>query len=139
MSIGGLNRFTALKGLNRFTRTGMLEAKDQAQVLSKKKKKGLHKNFSGDLPKKKRSSENFQAISTKKRVPKNFSSAPPNFNNSKNTAVLETRTRTSKSVLDDSTSDYKSIYEVVHLHFWRSYVTWFGADAQKLQVTKFNT
>ena len=42
-------------------RTGMLEAKakDQghkAQVLSKKKKKGLHKNFSGDLQKKKRRS-----------------------------------------------------------------------------------
>ena len=40
-------------------RTGMLEAKakDQghkAQVLSKKKKKGLHKNFSGDLQKKKK-------------------------------------------------------------------------------------
>ena len=40
-------------------RTGMLEAKakDQghkAQVLSKNKKKGLHKNFSGDLQKKKK-------------------------------------------------------------------------------------
>ena len=43
------------------------------------KKKGLHKNFSGDLHK-------------KKRFPKNFSSAPQNFNNSKNTAVLEPRT-----------------------------------------------
>ena len=51
----------------------------QAQVLSKKK--GLHKNFSGDLKKKK-----------KKRFPKNFSSAPQNFNNSKNSAVLEPRT-----------------------------------------------
>ena len=51
----------------------------QAQVLSKKKKKkGLHKNFSSDLH--------------KKRFPKNFSSAPQNFNNSKNTAVLEPRT-----------------------------------------------
>ena len=94
-------------------RTGMLEAKakDQghkAQVLSKKKKKGLHKNSSGDLQKKKglhkNSSgdlqkkkkqvftKNFQAISTKKRFPKNFSSAPQNFNNSKNSAVLEPRT-----------------------------------------------
>ena len=51
-------------------RTGMLEAKakDQghkAQVLSKKKKKkGLHKNFSGDLQKKKK----------KKGLHKNFSS-----------------------------------------------------------------
>ena len=52
-------------------RTGMLEAKakDQghkAQVLSKKKKKkGLHKNFSGDLQKKKKK---------KKGLHKNFSS-----------------------------------------------------------------
>ena len=99
-------------------RTGMLEAKakDQghkAQVLSKKKKKGPHKNFSGDLQKKKkkkkkRSSQKFfrrspkkkkkvftkifQAISTKKRFPKNFSSAPQNFNIPKNSAVLEPRT-----------------------------------------------
>ena len=34
----------------------------------------------------------FQAISTKKRFPNNFSSAPQNFNNSKNSAVLEPRT-----------------------------------------------
>ena len=34
----------------------------------------------------------FQAISTKKRFPKNFSTASQNFNNSKNTAVLEPRT-----------------------------------------------
>ena len=73
-----------------FLRTNTLEAKDrnarcqgqrprtQAQVLSKKKKKGLHINFSGDLH--------------KKRLPKNFSGAPQNFNNSKNSAVLEPRT-----------------------------------------------
>ena len=56
-----------------FPRTEPLEAKDrnargqgqgprtQAQVLSKKKKKGLHTNFSGDLQKKKkkRSSQKF--------------------------------------------------------------------------------
>ena len=83
----------------------MLEAKakDQghkAQVLSKKKKKkGLHKNFSGDLKKKKKKKKKkkglhkiFQAISTKKRFPKNFSTAPQNFNFPKNTAVLEPRT-----------------------------------------------
>ena len=64
----------------------------QAQVLSKKKKKkGLHKNFSGDLQKKV-FTKIFQAISTKKRFPKTFSSAPQNFNNSKNSAVLEPRT-----------------------------------------------
>ena len=64
----------------------------QSQVLSKKK--GLHKNFSGDPPpqKKKVFTKIFQAISTKKRFPKNFSSAPQNFNNSKNSAVLEPRT-----------------------------------------------
>ena len=76
----------------------MLEAKakDQghkAQVLSKKKKKkGLHKNFSGDLQKKKVFTKIFQAISTKKRFPKNFSTAPQNFNFPKNSAVLEPRT-----------------------------------------------
>ena len=45
------------------------------QAISKKYKKGLHKSFSGDLH--------------KKRFPKNFSGAPQNFNNSKNTAVGE--------------------------------------------------
>ena len=73
-----------------FPRTDTLEAKDrnargqgqgprtQAQVLSKKKKKVFTKIF--------------QPISTKTRFPKNFSSAPQNFNNSKNSAVLEPRT-----------------------------------------------
>ena len=82
----------------------MLEAKakdqgHEAQVLSKKKKKGLHKNFSGDLQKKKKKKKKkkvftkiFQAISTKKRFPKNFSTAPQNFNFPKNSAVLEPRT-----------------------------------------------
>ena len=63
-------------------RTGMLEAKAKNQghkrKCSPKKKKVFTKIF--------------QAISTKKRFPKNFSSAPQNFNNSKNTAVLEPRT-----------------------------------------------
>ena len=44
-------------------RTGMLEAKAKDQghkrKCSPKKKKGLHKNFSGDLKKKKRSSQKF--------------------------------------------------------------------------------
>ena len=72
-----------------FPRTEPLEAKDrnargqgqgprtQAQVLSKKKKVFT---------------KIFQAISTKKRFLKNFSSNTQNFNNSKNTAVLEPRT-----------------------------------------------
>ena len=71
-----------------FPRTDTLEAKDrnaqgpgqgprtQAQMLSKKKV----------------FTKIFQAISTKKRFPKNFSGAPQNFNYSKNSAVLEPRT-----------------------------------------------
>ena len=50
----------------------------QSQVLSKKKKKVFTKIF--------------QAISTKKRFPNKFSSTSQNFNNSKNSAVLEPRT-----------------------------------------------
>ena len=49
------------------------------QAISKKKKKRVFTKI-------------FQAISTKKPFPKNFSSAPLNFNNSKNSAVLEPRT-----------------------------------------------
>ena len=45
-----------------------------------------------DLQKKKVFTKIFQAISTKKRFSKNFSSAPQNFNKSKNSAVLEPRT-----------------------------------------------
>ena len=60
--------------------------KDQAQVLSKKMLKALTEE------KKKVFTKIFQAISTKKRFPKNVSSAPQNFNNLKNTAVLEPRT-----------------------------------------------
>ena len=80
-------------------RTGMLEAKAKDQGHKRKcspkiKKKGLHKNFSGDLKKKKKKvfKKVFLAISTKKRFLTNFSSAPQNFNNSKNFAVLEPRT-----------------------------------------------
>ena len=63
-----------------------------ASALQKKKKKGFHKNFSGDLQKKKVFTKIFQAISTKTRFPKKFSTAPQNFNNSKTSAVLEPRT-----------------------------------------------
>ena len=44
------------------------------------------------LLKKKFFTKIFQAISRKKRLPKNFSGATQNFNNSKNSAVLEPRT-----------------------------------------------
>ena len=83
----------------------MLEAKakDQghkAQVLSKKKKKKkvFTKIFQAISKKKKKKKKKkglhkiFQAISTKKRFPKNFSTAPQNFNFPKNSAVLEPRT-----------------------------------------------
>ena len=79
--------------------------------------------------KKKVSTKIFQAISTKKRFPKNFSSAPQNFNNSKivlsssrgqvNFHGLEAskpRPRTSKcvleakDVLEDSTSAINSLF-----------------------------
>ena len=79
-----------------FPRTDTLEAKDrnargqgqgprtQAQVLSKKKKKrSSQKFFRRSQKKKKVFTKIFQAISTKTRFPKTFSSAPQNFNNSK--------------------------------------------------------
>ena len=61
---------------------------------SASKKKGLHKNFSGDLQKlkKKSSPKFFRRSSKKKRFPKNVSGAPQNFYNSKTSAVLEPRT-----------------------------------------------
>ena len=60
-------------------RTGLLEAKakDQGHKRKCSSKKSPHKNFSGDLH--------------KKRFPKKFSGASRNFNNSKNSAVLESR------------------------------------------------
>ena len=70
-------------------RTGMLEAKAKDTSASALQN---HKNFLGDLKKKKVFTKIFQAVSTKKRFPKTFSSASQNFSNSKNTAVLEPRT-----------------------------------------------
>ena len=64
------------------TRTGMLEAKAKNQghkrKCSPKKKKVFTKIF--------------QAISTKKRFPNHFSTAPQNFDIPNNSAVLEPRT-----------------------------------------------
>ena len=85
-------------------RTGMLEAKAKDQGRKRKcspknKKKVFTKIFQAISKKKQKKKRKkkvftkiFQAISTKTRFPKNFSSAPQNFNNSKNTAVLEPRT-----------------------------------------------
>ena len=77
-----------------FPRTDTLEAKDQGhkRMCSPKKKKRFLQKFFRRSPKKKVFTKIFQAISTKKRFPKNFSSAPQNFNNLKNSAVLEPRT-----------------------------------------------
>ena len=80
-------------------RTGMLEAKAKDQghkrKCSPKKKKRSSQKFFRRSPKNKNKkvfTKIFQAISTKKRFPKNFSSAPQNFNIPKNRAVLEPRT-----------------------------------------------
>ena len=80
-------------------RTGMLEAKAKDQGHKRKcspKKKRSSQKFFRRSPKKKIKkkvfTKIFQAISTKTRFPKNFSSAPQNFNNSKTSAVLEPRT-----------------------------------------------
>ena len=66
--------------------------KDTSVSALQKKKKVFTKIFQAISKKKKVSSKIFQAISTKKPFPKNFSSAPQNFNIPKNTAVLEPRT-----------------------------------------------
>ena len=86
-------RKDTLEAKDRNARGQRQEPRTQAQALSKKKQKGFHKNFSDDLQKTKKKvfTKIFQAISTKKRFPKDFSSAPQNFNNSKNSAVLEPR------------------------------------------------
>ena len=64
--------------------------KDTSASALQKQKQVSTKNF--QAIKKKVFTKIFQAISTKKRFPKNFSSAPRNFNNLKNRAVLEPRT-----------------------------------------------
>ena len=57
-------------------------------------KKGLHKNFSGDLQKKKQKDlhKNFSGDLQKNTSSKIFFRHSKNFNNSKNSAVLEPRT-----------------------------------------------
>ena len=58
----------------------------------KKKQKGLHTNFSGGLQKKaKRSSQKFFRRSPENKSSKKFFRHSKNFNNSKNSAVLESR------------------------------------------------
>ena len=78
-------------------RTGMLEAKDQGHKYKCSPKKAKKKVFTKIFQvisknKTKVFTKIFHAISTKKRFPKNFLGPPLNFNNSKNSAVLEPRT-----------------------------------------------
>ena len=69
------------------------KAKDQGHNRSALQKKVFTKIFRAISKKKKKVfTKIFQAISTKKRFPKNFSSTPQTFNNSKISAVLEPRT-----------------------------------------------
>ena len=69
-------------------------SRGQEQECSRPKPRTMNTRVSALRKKtKKRSSPNFfQATSKKKRLPKNFSGAPQNFNNSKNSAVFEPRT-----------------------------------------------
>ena len=128
-----------------FPRTDTLEAKDrnargqgqgprtQAQVLSKTKKKGLHKNFSGDLQKKRPSQKFFRRspqkyvfqkifqalhkILTIQKLVLSSSRGQANFRGLEasrprpRTWPSRPRPRTSKCVLEDSTSvNYSSRY-----------------------------
>ena len=76
------------------------EAKAKDSLSEDRHSRGQDRNARGQGPrtqaqvlsKKKVFTKIFQAISMKKRFPKNFSSAPQNFNNSKNSAVLDPRT-----------------------------------------------
>ena len=64
----------------------------RGQTLSRPRPRTKDTSASALQKKKKVFSKIFQAISTKKRFPKKFLSASQNFNNSKNSAVLEPRT-----------------------------------------------
>ena len=109
-------------------RTGMLEAKDQGhkrKCSPKKKKKGLHKNFFGDLQKKlkkkKRSSQKFFKRSPQKNVfqrifqafhkiltiQKIVLSSSRGQANFRGLEASRPRPRTSKCVLEDATSAHQ--------------------------------
>ena len=91
-----------------------LRNKDTSASALQKKKKGLHKIF--------------QAISSKKRFLKNFSSASQNFYNSKNSAVLELRTghfsrtwgleaKAKDLTFEAKAKDFKMCFRGLHLLF----------------------
>ena len=99
-------------------RTGMLEAKDTS-ASALQKKRNSQKFFRRSPKKKKVFTKIFQAICTKKRFPKNFSSTPQNFKANfrgleasrprPRTLSSRPRPRTSKSVLEDSTFGNRSV------------------------------
>ena len=94
----------------------MLEAKDTS-TSALQKKKSSQKFFRRSPTKKNKKkvfTKIFQAIPTKKRFPKNFSSAPRNFNNSKNSAVLESRTGNFRG-LEAKAKDFKMCPRGLHL------------------------
>ena len=67
-------------------------SRGQGQECSRPRTKGTSASALQKKKKKKVFTKIFQAISTKKRFPKNFTSAPQNFNNSKSSAVVEPST-----------------------------------------------
>ena len=91
--------------------------KDISASALQKKKKVFTKIFQAISEKKKVFTKIFQAISTKKRFPKYFSSALQNFNNSKNSAVLEPRTGQFSGTwgLEAKAKDFKMCSRGLHL------------------------
>ena len=91
---------TRLEAKAKDTKKSKAKAKDNLSEDRHSRHSRGHRNARGQGPrtqaqvlsKKKVFTKVFQAISTKKRFQKNFSSASQNFNNSKNSAVLEPRT-----------------------------------------------
>ena len=103
--------------------------KDTSASALQKEKRSSQKFIRRSQKKKKVFTKIFQAISTKKRFPKNFSSASQNFSNSKNSAVLEPRTgqfsRTWGLEAKDLTfeamaKDFKMCPRGLHLWYLRS-------------------
>ena len=83
----------------------------QAISKKKKKKKGLHKNFSSDLYKK-RFPKNFQALRKILTIQKIVLSSSRGQANFRGLEASRPRPRTSKCVLEDSTSDQHIKYKL---------------------------
>ena len=88
-----LPRTDSLEAMDRNARGQGQGPRTQAQVLSEKRKKGLHKNFSGALQKKEKGLHKiFLGDLQKKRLPKHVSGASQYFNNSKKDRRIEPKT-----------------------------------------------